>query len=83
MSWSTTVLSGFKGKVACTGVTNQTITGLTGITAGSTVIVTLQDASSSGTIALRVTTINAGAGFIVQFTSPPPITAFINYIVLP
>ncbi len=83
MSWSNTVLSGFKGKVPCTGAITQSITGLTGITLGSTVIVTFEDGISAGTIALRVTGITAGTGFAVEFTAPPPVNAFINYIVLP
>ncbi|MCZ2132746.1 MAG: hypothetical protein LC116_06075, partial [Bacteroidetes bacterium] len=83
MSWSTTMLSGFKGKIACTGSFTQSITGLAGITAGSTVIVTLQDGASSGVIASRVTAITPGIGFTVEFAAPPPVTAFINYIVLP
>ena len=77
------MLSGFKGKVLCTGAVTQSVTGLTGITAGSTVMVTLQDGVSGGVIALRVTAITAGTGFTVEFASPPPVSAFINYIVLP
>lgn len=71
----------FKGKVDCAGTITQTIAN-TNVTADAAITVTYEDPAGD-LIYTTVKTRSAGADFVVQFAAIPPISAKINYTIVP
>jgi len=71
----------FKGVVSCAGTMVQTISD-TNVTAGAAITVTYEDPSGD----LIYTTVKsriASTNFVVQFAAIPPLTAKVNYTIVP
>jgi hypothetical protein len=70
-----------KGRVACMGTITQTISNIN-VTDTASIIVTYEDPAGD-LIYITIKSRNVGSSFEVQFATPPPTSANINYIILP